>query len=1015
MNYKKSILNNSYAESAVTKLRRLKKNNREYQHWISKSEPKLFNGTKAFLAEYKGPLISVVVPCYNTPLKYLTPLIESVLGQEYDNWQLCLADGSDDPKSKHLIKEASRHNKKILYIDIGENLGIVENTNRGLAEAKGEFVAFLDHDDVLSPYALSEVVAALIKNPDFDLIYSDEDKLSEDGTERLLPFFKPDWSPDLLFGVNYITHFVVARKTLVDEIGGVRKGFDGAQDYDFLLRLTEKTDKIGHIPKILYHWRLADGSTSKNVEEKDYADTAGRQALADAVKRRGIKAEVVELPERPTNYRLKYILPTLQPKVSIIIPFKDKPSLLKQCVRSILSKTTYVNYEILLISNNSIESETHDLLKTLSKNDKCKVHFWDHPFNYSAINNYGSNLAEGDYLVLLNNDTEVITSSWLEELIGVASQEGVGAVGPLLYYPDKTIQHAGIILGMGGMAGHVFRNKLPNDWTSFGLAAWPRDYIAVTGACLAIKHVKFQQVGGLDETFIIAGNDVALGIKLHEAGYRNIYWPFAELLHYENVSVGSYDTGIKLDYDHSVEYYRPYLNTGDPYFNSNLDLMNEQIGLSEIHMRSIFNKAILVFKNQGFNGVMLKTKSTIKYRTRAVSRLLTSHNTASSKEIQEEYDFVSNKIFQINSDDIKLSKDTVLNKKLLKISTANWFVPNFTHLSFGGIFTIFRFIEKFSQEDVFNNIIIYDNSAFNVEKLKDEITEKFPKLINYKLIIFDPGNQQIDSLPVCDIAICSFWVSAYLLLKFNKTKRKYYFIQDYEPLFYPAGSTYALAESTYRFGFRALVNTPGLLAAVNQHHGMEGISFIPAVDQTVYRPFAHKKPNNKVRIFFYARPNNPRNAFNLGINIIKQLIEKYDDKIEIVTAGANWQESMYGLGGKIKNLGLLNSIGEVADLYRTCDIGFVYMLSKHPSYQPFEFMASGMATVTNNNEDNLWLLKDGENCLLSEPSPTAMVEKIVQLIEDKELRKKISENGLKTLGYTWSQQLDTIWNDIKKY
>ena len=254
-----------------------------------------------------------------------------------------------------------------------------------------------------------------------------------------------------------------------------------------------------------------------------------------------------------------------------------------------------------------------------------------------------------------------------------------------------------------------------------------------------------------------------------------------------------------------------------------------------------------------------------------------------------------------------------------------------------------------------------------------------------------------------------------MLLKFNKTKRKYYFIQDYEPLFYAGGSTYALAESTYRFGMRALVNTPGLLAAVNSRHGMEGISFVPAVDQAIYHPDDSQSKNKKVRIFFYARPNNPRNAFNLGILIIKQLLEKYGDKIEVITAGAVWDEGAFGLKGKITNLGLLSSLEEVAKLYRSCDIGFVYMLSKHPSYQPFEFMASGMATVTNNNEDNLWLLKDGENCLLAEPSPAAMAEKIGHLIDTPALRKKIAKNGLKEIeSNSWTNQLETIWNDIKK-
>ncbi|MEI7918244.1 MAG: glycosyltransferase [Candidatus Saccharibacteria bacterium] len=419
-----------------------------------------------------------------------------------------------------------------------------------------------------------------------------------------------------------------------------------------------------------------------------------------------------------------------------------------------------------------------------------------------------------------------------------------------------------------------------------------------------------------------------------------------------------------------------------------------------------------IYKNQGGLMLIKKGRGFIKYH---FDRLPTNKRTLTTdRALREEYDYISNPVFQITSLDVKKSNDAVSVPMTRKIKTANWFVPNFDHIKFGGIYTIFRFIEKLSIEGIENRIIIYDNPSFDVDKLKEQISDNFVNLKKYKIIIFDMNHDGVNSLPASDLSFCTFWTSAYIMLRFNKTKRKYYFVQDYEPLFYAGGSTYALAESTYRFGFRGLVNTPGLLAAVNKRHGMKGISFVPAVDQSIYYPSNIKKADNeKVRIFFYARPNNPRNAFNLGILIIKSLIEKYGDKIEIVTAGAHWNEKEYELTGKINNLGLLGSLQEVADLYRSCDIGFVYMLSKHPSYQPFEFMASGMATVTNNNEDNLWLLRDGKNCLLSEPSPAAMAEKIGMLIDDKKLRVKISKNGHNSLGYTWPQQTDMIWNDIR--
>lgn len=548
-----------------------------YEKWVKDIEPTLWLEVRAL--KYK-PLISVIVPTYNTPDKYLEPFIKSLITQTYTNWELCISDASTDNERARAISIIADTDSRIKYIS-NPGLHISDNTNKALRLAQGEYVGLLDHDDLLSPNALYEVAITLNAHKDADIIYSDEDKISDDGKQRQDPFFKPDWSPDLLLGVNYITHFLVIRKSIIDKVGGLRSAFDGAQDYDLLLRITEISNNIIHIPKILYHWRLADGSTAKGVGEKNYANSAGQEALRDAVKRRGVDAEVVEIEERPTNYRLKYTLPKKLPKVSIIIPFKDKPELLDQCVTSILNKTTYKNYEIVLISNNSVEQETFNAISRLTKNKNTKSFEWNNPFNYSKINNFGVKKATGEYIVLLNNDTEVITPEWLEELIGVASQPRVGAVGALLLYPDikNGIQHAGIVLGMGSMAGHVFRHHQPGDWTDFGLPVWPRNYLAVTAACLTVSKKLYNEVGGLDEVFTVAGNDVAFCLKLHEAGYRNIYWPFVQVHHYESVSVGTYNNGIQLDYDHSLEYYRPYHKSGDMYFNKNLDLMNEQIGL----------------------------------------------------------------------------------------------------------------------------------------------------------------------------------------------------------------------------------------------------------------------------------------------------------------------------------------------------------------------------------------------------------------------------------------------------
>jgi glycosyltransferase involved in cell wall biosynthesis len=430
--------------------------------------------------------------------------------------------------------------------------------------------------------------------------------------------------------------------------------------------------------------------------------------------------------------------------------------------------------------------------------------------------------------------------------------------------------------------------------------------------------------------------------------------------------------------------------------------------------KKLTHKIVQVYKNNGLKGVAKKGSSTIRYRTQGIRRNLPAHHeTPEQKVLREESEFVKNEIFQITSEDIAASKRACAGPLPGKIKTATWFVPYYDHFGFNGIQTIFRFIEKLSKEGVKNRIVIFDNPTMDTAQLAREMTKSFPAIKDYEIVVFgDDKLEGIKQLPPSDIAFCTIWMSAYVLLRFNQTKRKYYFVQDYEPLFYVAGSTYALAESTYRFGFKGVVNTPGLLAAVNQGHGMEGFSFIPAVNHDLYYPDPARN-NDRVRIFFYARPLNPRNAFNLGVLTIKHLLEKYGKRIEIITAGAEWDEAEHGLKGKITNLGLIKSLDEVAALYRQCDIGFAYMLNKHTTYQMMEYSASGMATVMNENEDHHWLHKDGVNCLLAEPSPASMAEKIGLLIDDPKLRQQLVDGAQASLGYTWEQQTEMIWNNLK--
>ncbi len=429
-------------------------------------------------------------------------------------------------------------------------------------------------------------------------------------------------------------------------------------------------------------------------------------------------------------------------------------------------------------------------------------------------------------------------------------------------------------------------------------------------------------------------------------------------------------------------------------------------------MKEILNKSAQTLRKNGISGF---SKKLLRYGAARLDALMPA--SMRYKSLLKEYRDLSGPDFQVTNEEILESTRLTRQTPAGPIRSAIWFVPPFSHLSFGGTFTLFRVIDKLSREGVFNTVVIYGEPFFNSEKTCGQISREFPGLKNYELRVLGQRGLTVDDLPEADLGFCTYWTSAYLLLKYRRVRRKYYFVQDYEPLFFSAGSVSALAESTYRFGFTGIFNSPGLGHATMGRHGMEGFSFVPAVDTHIYFPDfeAKRRGNGKVKLFFYARPANARNAFNLGIVAIQQLVRRFPDRLEVIAAGSNWDECVYGLKGKIRNLGLLRSLREVAQVYRECDIGMVFMLTRHPSYQPLEFMASGMATVTNRNEDNLWLLRDRENCLLSEPSPAAMAERVGELVLDEDLRMAIARKGHEEISSrSWESEIDSIWRRIRE-
>ena len=440
--------------------------------------------------------------------------------------------------------------------------------------AEGEFVALMDNDDVLEKDALYRVVEVLNQNKKLDLIYTDEDKLDKNGT-RCYPHFKPDWSPETLMSLNYICHLVVIRTKLVREVGGFKVGLEGAQDHDLLLKVTEKTDQIYHIPEVLYHWRMIPGSTALDLENKDYASDKGKMAIEAALKRRGMKGKV-EKDAISTYYRVVYELDK-EPKVSIIIPTKDLAEVTEACLKSIYTKTTYRNFEVIVANNRSEEEKTFKLFERYKKKyQNFRVVDADMEFNYSKINNLAVKKAKGKVIVLLNNDTEIITPKWLEMMVGYAVQPGIGAVGAKLLYPDNTVQHVGVVLGMGGVAGHSHLGEKRDDPGMYGRTRVPYDCGAVTAACLCVEKKKFEEVGGLEEGLKVAFNDIDFNIKLLEKGYRNVILPMVELYHYESKSRGTdLAPGKKERFQAEVEFMQKKWGDKllmDKYYNSNYSL-----------------------------------------------------------------------------------------------------------------------------------------------------------------------------------------------------------------------------------------------------------------------------------------------------------------------------------------------------------------------------------------------------------------------------------------------------------
>lgn len=582
-------LDKEYVKLNLYETNNLRKNP-DYQIWIRNNESDILNIKSLEFT----PLFSIITATYNIDKKYLVEMIESVIAQTYENWELCIADDasiSEDTLKTLKYYESRYKNISVIYRQ--ENGHIAKASNSALSLASGMYVAFLDHDDTISPNALYEMAKKLNSNKNLKLIYSDEDKIDEN-SKRFMPHFKSGWNPDMFFSQNYICHFVVLKKEIVDKIGGFRDGYDGSQDYDLLLRYLEylKYDEIDRVEKVLYHWRAIKGSTAYGSNEKNYAHEAGLKALQNYFLKKDKKISV-ENGLVTNTYRVIYpsfiqdpvSMTKNYPLVTLLIPTRDAYNILHKCVDSIIEKTEYPNYEIIVLDNETTCEKTLEYFEKIKKHKNIRILEYHKPFNYSAINNFGVKHSNGEIIGLVNNDVEVISEGWLTEMVSHAIQDDIGAVGAMLYYDNDTIQHAGVVMGIGGVAGHSYKYFKRGSYGYYSRLMVIQNLSAVTGACLLVRKKLYEAVGGLDEKNLkVAFNDVDFCLKLLEKGYRNLWTPYVELYHHESISRGGEDSPSKIKrYDNEVKYMKDkwlkYIEA-DTLYNRNLTKKYENFGIN---------------------------------------------------------------------------------------------------------------------------------------------------------------------------------------------------------------------------------------------------------------------------------------------------------------------------------------------------------------------------------------------------------------------------------------------------
>jgi GT2 family glycosyltransferase len=828
-----------------------------------------------------------------------------------------------------------------------------------LAEAAGAgaHVVLLRAGDELTPDCLYRVGVALARDPALDLVSFDDDLLV-DG-RRASPRFRAAFSPDMLIGAPYLDRSFAIRASLV---AGSLAALDDRSIWAALLAAGLLARRCHHVPAVLR-------TTGRRHDVLAEADAAVVQAHLGDEGRAGCHGDVVRVRWTPAQW----------PRVSVVIPTRHNRTHLERLLPS-LARTDYPDFTVRIVDNGGRTEEREEWYRRAGAALRLQVTWWTEPFNYSRVNNVGARAEDGEVLVFLNDDTEVLDPGWLAELVGWALRPEVGTVGVQMTDAAGLIQHGGVIVGMGGYADHLFQGMVPGSSSLLGPTRWYRDLLAVTAACVAVRRDVFDEIGGFDERFELTGSDVVLGLDAHIAGLRTVCVPFALVSHLESATRGT--TVPRADYFASYWRYAPWLGAGDPFFSPNLSLNSREPRLAVPGERTPMDVVSAV-----------------------LGRTFSAYRSSAS---DEEAALLADVCRADASDVARVEALHQTHAAPFDVQSVNWFIPDIDSPFYGGINTAFRIADHLTRHHgVRNRFVVWGAPA--EEFVRSALAAAFPRLADAEIVFHDGTEEALAALPAADVGIATLWITAYQLLHAAGLRRKFYLVQDYEPSFYPAGTLYGLAEETYRLGLYSLCNTDNLRRVVEEEYGGRGRSFQPAVDGRVFHADGRHepRPEDPVTVFVYARPGHWRNCWELTSTALRELKRRRGAGVRIVTAGSRYTAA----DEDMTHLGLLDW-RETGRLYRTCDVGLAVQLSRHPSYLPLELMACGVPVVAADNRWGHWILHDGQNSALAMRTVDSLVETLEGLVDDAELRRRLSAGALDTIAAhhaDWDEALSGVY------